>query len=61
MNLRNLAIYGVIIVVIIALYSVLNPSSHSNRRLILARSERRPSPASTVIKSKLMMGLIGVS
>jgi cell division protease FtsH len=29
MNLRNLAIYGVIIVVIIALYSVLNPSSHA--------------------------------
>jgi cell division protease FtsH len=29
MNLRNLAIYGVIIVVIIALYSVLNPNSHA--------------------------------
>jgi cell division protease FtsH len=29
MNLRNLAIYGVIIVVIIALYSVLNPGSHA--------------------------------
>ena len=28
MNLRNLAIWGVIVVVIIALYSVLNPSSH---------------------------------
>ena len=27
MNLRNLAIYGVIIVVLIALYSVLNPSA----------------------------------
>ena len=29
MNLRNLAIWGVIVVVIIALYSVLNPSSHT--------------------------------
>ena len=29
MNLRNLAIYGVIIVVLIALYSVLNPGAHS--------------------------------
>ena len=29
MNLRNLAIWGVIVVVIIALYSVLNPSSHA--------------------------------
>ena len=29
MNLRNLAIYGVIIVVIIALYSVLNPNSRA--------------------------------
>ncbi len=28
MNLRNLAIWGVIVVVIIALYSVLNPNSH---------------------------------
>jgi cell division protease FtsH len=30
MNLRNLAIYGVIIVVIIALYGVLNPMAHSS-------------------------------
>ncbi len=29
MNLRNLAIYGVIIVVLIALYSVLNPNAHN--------------------------------
>ncbi len=29
MNLRNLAIYGVIIVVLVALYSVLNPNAHS--------------------------------
>ena len=56
MNLRNLAIWGVIVVVLIALYSVLNPSAHTNAAGEISYSQLLQKVQSDQIKDVVIRG-----
>ncbi len=57
MNLRNLAIWGVIVVVIIALYSVLNPNTHgANAANEISYSQLLQKVDSDQVKDVVMRG-----
>ncbi|WP_158916363.1 ATP-dependent zinc metalloprotease FtsH [Caulobacter sp. S45] len=56
MNLRNLAIWGVIVVVLIALYSVLNPSAHTTAAGEISYSQLLQKVDSDQIKDVVIRG-----